>query len=303
MIKSIKATELSELMNGGWSGRVLHLQPEDHFRERHLKGANLACVYEVSFTDQTAAACAGLDTPLVLYTDGPLPFAVEAAAAKLTAAGYTDVRVLEGGLGAWLDAGLPIESEPAEPAPRPSDYDGLYTLNTAESLIRWTGRNLFNHHEGTLRLGSGSARIADGLLKEASFSIDMKSIANTDLTDPGINAMLLRHLADTDFFDTARFPTAEFWLGAAVEIPDVKPGVPNYEFTGLLRLRGVTQEISFPVVVAANGLNRISAQAQVEIDRTRWGVLYGSSRFFDFLGKHVVNDAIHLHLKMHLDRL
>jgi hypothetical protein len=37
-----------------------------------------------------------------------------------------------------------------------------------------------------------------------------------------------------------------------------------------------------------------AAQAFITIDRTEWGVLYGSSRFFARLGDHVVND----HLKV-----
>jgi len=47
----------------------------------------------------------------------------------------------------------------------------------------------------------------------------------------------------------------------------------------------------------------LTAQAWLEIDRTRWGVNYGSGRLFAWLGKHVVNDHIGLHLKIHARRV
>jgi hypothetical protein len=42
----------------------------------------------------------------------------------------------------------------------------------------------------------------------------------------------------------------------------------------------------------------LTALAQIDIDRTRWNVLYGSGRFFQMLGKHLVNDAITLFVKI-----
>jgi hypothetical protein len=36
----------------------------------------------------------------------------------------------------------------------------------------------------------------------------------------------------------------------------------------------------------------------VDFDRTQWGSIYGSGKFFSRLGQHVVNDVIHLHLKI-----
>ena len=36
----------------------------------------------------------------------------------------------------------------------------------------------------------------------------------------------------------------------------------------------------------------------IDLDRTQWGSIYGSGKFFARLGQHVVNDLIHLHLKV-----
>jgi polyisoprenoid-binding protein YceI len=67
---------------------------------------------------------------------------------------------------------------------------------------------------------------------------------------------------------------------------------------GTLTLRGVTQPIEFPMLIALNDEDQLIAQAQFEIDRTRWGSNYGSGRLFAWLGKHVVNDFVALHLKV-----
>ena len=61
---------------------------------------------------------------------------------------------------------------------------------------------------------------------------------------------------------------------------------------------GVTRPLSFPAVIARKSDGTYTAQALIAVDRTEWGVLYGSSRFFARLGEHVVNDHIHLHLKV-----
>ncbi|MFN0079494.1 MAG: hypothetical protein ACKVY0_23765 [Prosthecobacter sp.] len=55
----------------------------------------------------------------------------------------------------------------------------------------------------------------------------------------------------------------------------------------------VTQPLSFPAVIAAADADHLTGQAQFELDRTQFG------RLFAFLGKHVVNDHIHLHVKLH----
>jgi hypothetical protein len=53
-------------------------------------------------------------------------------------------------------------------------------------------------------------------------------------------------------------------------------------------------------VIAMKPEGIVVAQAEVSIDRTRWGVVYGSGKFFARLAHHVVNDEVQLHLKLFL---
>ena len=55
-------------------------------------------------------------------------------------------------------------------------------------------------------------------------------------------------------------------------------------------------------VIAAADDDHLTGQAQFEIDRTAFGSQYGSGRLFAFLGRHVVNDHVHLHVKLNATR-
>jgi hypothetical protein len=41
-----------------------------------------------------------------------------------------------------------------------------------------------------------------------------------------------------------------------------------------------------------------AAEAHFDIDRTRWGVIYGSARFFKRLGMHQVYDTISFEVRL-----
>ena len=131
----------------------------------------------------------------------------------------------------------------------------------------------------------------------------MNSIACEDLDDSALNAMLVAHLRTTDFFDVERHPTAEFVANAAEKITAGTDGTPNYSMRGTFTLRGITRPLEFPVLFAtSDDARHLTAQGQFELDRTGYGSQYGSGKLFRFLGKHLVNDHIHFHVKIHADR-
>lgn len=278
---------------------LIHVLPEEVFGSRRIPGSVNACVYEMAFGEKMAQLAADKPLPLIVYGAGKGSLDAATAKAKLEALGWTNVDVFEGGLAAWQDAGFPLEGDAAECGMTVSD--GCYMADIAQSVIRWTGRNLFNHHHGTVPLASGELVIEHGVLKSARFTIDMDRIVCEDLTDPTWNAMLIRHLRDADFFDVENHPLATFEADEAIPLPGCTDGTPTHLLRGRFTLRGITHPLEFPIVAAAAG-DRVTAQGQFELDRTLYGSLYGSGRFFHFLGKHVVNDHIHLHVKIHADR-
>jgi len=293
--QAMTAEEIPLMIEAG--ATLIHVLPEDHYAREHLPKATNACVYEMAFVSKVRQLVPELDAPIIVYGAGGGSLDSAAAAEKLTSAGYSRVHDFRGGLAEWKRTGRTVEGTGA--AEIPPDLDGSYAVNTTTSLVRWTGRNLFNHHHGTLRLAGGHLEVDHGLLQSARFVVDMATIACDDLDDPDMNALLIRHLRDDDFFAVDRFPTAECAITTAEPVPDASHGTPNYTLRGTLTLRGVTRPIAFPAVIAAADTGQLTGQAQFEFDRTQFGSHYGSGRLFAFLGPHVVNDHVHLHVKLH----
>lgn len=291
------AQELQSLLASAQPPQLIQVLPEEIYTATHIPGARNACVYEMSFLDQVKALGIDLAAPVVVYGAGGGSLDAVTAAEKLQAAGYSAVQRFEGGLEEWTTAARPLEG--AGQLPTPSLPDGAYRVDLAESLIRWTGRNLFNFHCGTVRVGAGEVVLRQGELVSARFTVAMESIVCKDLADPAYNALLIAHLNSADFFDVANHPTAEFVADAAEKIADATEGTPNFLLRGTFTLRGISRPLEFPVLIAAtDDGGQITAQGQFELDRTEYGSQYGSGKLFRFLGKHLVNDLVHLHVKI-----
>ena len=292
------ALELHTQLRSTSPPTLLHVLPPEVFAAARIPGSRNACVYETAFLGKVRAL--GLDpaSRLVVYGAGEDSLDSVTAAEKLGAAGFTNIEAFEGGLTAWQAAGLPLEG--TGQLPQRALPDGAYTVDTAESVIRWTGRNLFNHHHGTVRLADGEILVRLGQLVSARFTIDLASIACEDLADSALNAQLLAHLRSDDFFDVAHHPVAQFVAAAAERITSCTDGTPNHLLRGTLTLRGISHPLEFPVLLAAtDDARRLTGQGVLELDRTAYGSTYGSGKLFRYLGPHLVNDHIHLHVKIH----
>jgi polyisoprenoid-binding protein YceI/rhodanese-related sulfurtransferase len=297
--KAMNAEELKSLIHSGQPHLLLDVLPEEVHAARHIPGSANACVYEMAFLDQVMNLAPEKSGLIVVYGAGEDSQDSSVAFEKLKSAGYGNVMVFTDGIGSWKKAGFPVEGYGRLPEEPPAD--GPFRVNVADSIIRWTGRNLFNHHNGTVRISSGEILMSDGKMVSARFDIDLQSILCEDIADESMSALLIRHLQDADFFQVDQHPTATFEATETVAMKASTPGSPNYLLRGNLTLRGITKPIEFPVVIATADGKRITGQGQLEVDRTEFGSIYGSGRFFKFLGKHVVNDMIHLHVKIHAD--
>ena len=292
---NITPSELQKLLGSANPPVVIDvLTPEAH-AEEHVEGSENFCVYESAFLSKIGARFPNNSASLVVYGAGATTREAELAEGKLLAAGFTRVQSIAGGLDAWKQSGGRIFAGPQIPLPAQT---ASLEVDTAQSVIFWTGQNLFNHHTGTIRPASGSIEIKEGVFVSGKVTLDMNSVACTDIADPAMAAMLVGHLQSEDFFAVDRFPAAEFLFHKITPLPVSRPGIPNFEVAGSLTLRGITRDMAFPASIARKQDGSFSAQAFLEIDRTDWGVLYGSSKFFARLSEHVVNDHIHLHLKI-----
>lgn len=293
----MKPTELQALLETPTPPHLIHVLPPEQFASQCIPKSQNACIYLVAFDELATAAVPDRNARVVVYSLDGLGHEAQTAAERLTTLGYSRVDVLEGGLEAWTGAGFAIEGTGSIEVPPPT---GIFIVNTETSLLRWTGRNLFNHHEGTLQLAAGRIELHEGALVSAAFDLDMRSIVCTDIPDESMRAALIRHLMHSDFFKVEHFPVAHFAAISAALISEATEGTPNVQVAGHLTLRGITRRLEFPAVVALRPDGQsLTAQAVIEVDRTEFGSRYGSGRFFRFLGQHVVNDRFHIHLKIH----
>jgi rhodanese-related sulfurtransferase/polyisoprenoid-binding protein YceI len=277
---------------------VIDVLPEEEYETAHIPGAKNACVFKIIFIDDVKKLAADPSKALVVYGASSRDLASATAAEKLIAAGYKNVYDYRGGLEDWRSAGLPVEGNPAAAKSVPAPRDGLHQLNLETSRLEWTGRNLMSAHCGTIKLRAGHIEVREGRPVGGAFTIDMDSIQNLDIQDPKMREVLIWHLKSDDFFDVQRFPVAEFQLSKITALPNARLGSPNFEVTGTLTLKGVSNEVTFPAMLAPGADGSLAADAHFDIDRTRWNVLYGSGKFYEKLGKHLANDEISLALKL-----
>jgi polyisoprenoid-binding protein YceI len=87
-----------------------------------------------------------------------------------------------------------------------------------------------------------------------------------------------------------------FAFGNVKDVSDALAGEANYEIEGILTIKDVSKAIKFNAIILPQSDGSINGQAHFDFDRTLWNVRYGSEKFFEKLGMHLVNDVISLDL-------
>ncbi|WP_108866267.1 YceI family protein [Aquimarina aquimarini] len=172
-----------------------------------------------------------------------------------------------------------------------------YTVDAASSSIDWVGFKPTEKHTGTIKLASGTLTAKEGVLESGSFVIDMTSINVTDL-EGDEKAGLEGHLKgegegkEDHFFNVAKYPKATFEITGITE----KEGKTYLE--GNFTLKGIKKNISFPITTSVEG-NAITLTTEAfTINRTDWGVNYGSKSVFENLGDKFIKDDIELKVSL-----
>lgn len=294
-IQSVTAEDRRRLLDGM---AVVDVRLADDHGRRRLPGALGNCVFEVGFLERATAAIPEKSSPVCVYGWSDASHEARVAAEKLARDGYTRVHLLEGGIEGWIADGLPTEGEGGTP-PAPAPPGGRVPVDTAESVIQWTGRNLLNHHWGTLSIDSGQLDFdGDGALAGLDLVVRLDSMRCGDLDGDPLHDVLIDHLLSDDFFDAENHPTLRFRLDAAEPLPPATPGSPNLRVSGQLEIRGRTAPVAVDAVTGLTPDGRPAAQAAFPLDRTAWGVIYGSGRFFHRLAGHLVNDHVEVVAKI-----
>jgi polyisoprenoid-binding protein YceI len=180
---------------------------------------------------------------------------------------------------------------------------GSYTIIPSETVVAWAGSKPLVPgyiHNGTIALQEGVIAVdAAGNNASGSFILDMTQLEVTSLGGgkAGQESRLESHLKNSDFFDIDTYPTATF------EITSVARGETEgvYTVTGNLTLKDVTESITFPAMIYGKD-DRLYARADFTIDRTQWGITFGSSKFIEGIAENAIGDAVTISLTLNAIR-
>jgi polyisoprenoid-binding protein YceI len=183
---------------------------------------------------------------------------------------------------------------------------GTYAADTSISSILWqAGKPAISGyvHHGNFSLESGEIVLTDGELS-GEFVVDMDSLKVTSLGGgkAGQESTLEGHLKSDRFFDATVHPTATFTI-TDVE-PKTLPGPDHsdYTATGELTLKGQTKAISFPIKVIVVSENETWVTASLPLDRTEWGIDFGSSKVAEAVTDQIIGDTVELDLVVKLTK-
>jgi polyisoprenoid-binding protein YceI len=85
---------------------------------------------------------------------------------------------------------------------------------------------------------------------------------------------------------------------ANLKITDVvSKGDGKYEITADLTIKGKTNPVSFVANITEKE-GKLETAANIKVDRTKYGIRYGSGSFFDNLGDKAIYDEFTLNVKL-----
>lgn len=160
-----------------------------------------------------------------------------------------------------------------------------YKIDVSKSIINWEGKKITGQHEGTIKFKDGYLIFKDKKLTGGSFTADMKTLSNTDQTGNS-KTKLEGHLRSEDFFSVDNFTTSTLVFKSIAS-----KGNNTYLINADLTIKGITGSVQFDLVVNGN-----KATAELEINRTKYDIRYGSGSYFDDLGDKTIYDDFELNV-------
>lgn len=158
-------------------------------------------------------------------------------------------------------------------------------VDATQSIISWNAKKVTGEHYGKISLKSGSITTSSEKITAGEFIVDMTSIKCEDLPAGEWNDKLIGHLKSDDFFGVEKFKEAKLTITSVGKTD--KDG--NQEITGGLTIKDVTQMITFIATKTETGY-----KTTLTVDRTKYGIKYGSGKFFEGLGDKMIEDTFTL---------
>ena len=160
-------------------------------------------------------------------------------------------------------------------------------INPSKTTIEWVAKKMMAEYRGTIQLKQGNLIFKKAKLAGGSFIVDMNSIIATDQQGRYVG-FLKDHLKSQDFFNTDKYKTSNMVFKRIAD-----KGNGEYTVTADLTIRDITHPVQFDALISGN-----TATANIKIDRTQYGIVYGSGSFFENLGEKLIDDIFELNIKL-----
>lgn len=173
----------------------------------------------------------------------------------------------------------------------------VYKVDAQASKIAWKGtKKMGSAHNGHISVKEGEITTdKKNQITAGTVVVDMKTISNEDLKDSAeYQKKLVGHLSSADFFNVEKYPTSTF------KITSVTAGKAKNEVIvkGELTMIGGTHPVEMPATVTVDK-GVMTGKGKLMIDRTKWGLKYGSGNFFkELAGDKIINDQFELDLDL-----
>lgn len=168
-------------------------------------------------------------------------------------------------------------------------------VNLKESTVAWKGKKVTGEHFGKVAIADAKLDLNKGRIKSGFFNIDMTSITVEDIQDANSNKRLTDHLKSDDFFSVEKFKQSNF------QITEAKTSNgKDYQITGNLVIKGISQKITFPAKVETQG-SKMTATAKIVFDRTKFDIKYRSGNYFENLADRLIYDDVEMEVKLVAD--
>jgi polyisoprenoid-binding protein YceI len=168
-----------------------------------------------------------------------------------------------------------------------------YQVDPAATTVRWEGKKVTGSHHGNVSVKKGVLNFQGDLITDGEIVMDMNTIDVKDIpADSEYNAKLVGHLKNEDFFNVSTFPESMLKITGSEKTKD------GLKVKGSFSMIGKTYPVEFLAKVDKTDKNA-KAKAKMILDRTKWGLKYGSGDFFKGLG----DKAIHNEFTLDIDLL
>lgn len=173
-----------------------------------------------------------------------------------------------------------------------------YVIDPSQSSVAWAGtKPLIPGYvdSGTIGIKEGTLSV-DGVTGQGSITMDMNSVVVGKTAKPSMESALTGKLKSAEFFDVATYPMAAFTITGVKTRADTTTS-SQYDVTGTLTMKGKTNDVTFPAKIFLQD-GKLHAEASLTIDRTKWGITFGSKDFFSDLANNVISNDVTLDLSV-----